>query len=171
MQNEAQAWFQAAKLIRPFTAITGAFLNAGATAIITTFISSPGREGVVQGFNFYGEPEDYQTNPWSLVEFGTQQYEALAMTVPNPTLGDPVPDSGSPYFVPPSRDRGTPFMFPFGGYWFDQNKSLGLQVKNNEASPFYFEGLLVGITWNISDRDTVYPIVKNVLQDPNARRY
>ncbi len=151
--------FDAAKMIRPFVATGSQFVATGQTLIFAIFVSCAGVEGFVQGFNFYWEAEDYYSSPISIVEVGTSQWNSGASTNPNPLTGNPVAQSGSPYFVPPTRDRKTPFMLPFGGFYFDQNKSIGLQVKNVDPTgqTFYAEGMLVGICWNVEDREKVLP--------------
>lgn len=114
-------------------------IAAGATLI---FVSGyGGNEGLLQGFSYWIESEDYVTSPVMVVVVGNDQIT----TNPTTATGDVQFGLKAPITDGPLNP---PFMFPNNqGIVIRKGSQVGLQVTNNEAVPIQVRGMLVGITW------------------------
>ena len=130
--GDAQPWFYFGSAVVSTT---------GTSVFVQTDNLSSDSEGLLIGFQFFIESEDYQTSPVSLISAGVNSTGGATAVF-------------SPMKAPPTRGPNQDmFFFPFPwGVMFKRDQICGLSVKNNESSSIYVEGRICGVSWPFGSR-------------------
>lgn len=124
--------------VKPWFYFGSTTIASGSTSIFVSSNLDSMSEGLLLGFDFYIQSEDYQTSPVTVVTFGANTTTGVPALEP---LKGPVSRNGNMFFFP------SPY-----GVFFRKDSIIGLQVKNNESSSQYVEGRICGISWSAGQR-------------------